>query len=77
MSVDIVIPKDLWEEDTEAVITTWLVSDGNSVSKDELVAEVMAEKIQYEVVSPSDGVLSIQSPEDTVVNKGDIIGVVK
>ena len=33
MSTEVLIPNDLWEEDDEAVITSWLVSDGASVSE--------------------------------------------
>ncbi|MFQ3191485.1 MAG: pyruvate/2-oxoglutarate dehydrogenase complex dihydrolipoamide acyltransferase (E2) component [Paraglaciecola sp.] len=76
MAIDISVPNDLWEEDSEAVITTWLTSDGNEVSKGDLLAEVMCEKIQYEIFAPADGKLSISKDADEIVKKGDVIGVV-
>lgn len=76
MAVDIVIPKDLWKEDTEAVITNWLASDGTSVTKGALVAEIMTEKVQFEILAPADGVLTILAQVDDIVAKGAIIGSV-
>ena len=32
MATDVVIPTDLWDEDSEAAITAWLVSDGAQVA---------------------------------------------
>jgi pyruvate/2-oxoglutarate dehydrogenase complex dihydrolipoamide acyltransferase (E2) component len=77
MATNIIVPNDLWEEDIEAVITMWLTSDGNPVNKGDLVAEVMAEKIQYEIFSPADGTLSIVQEPDEVVKKGDVIGTIE
>ncbi|GAA0415905.1 hypothetical protein GCM10009133_25500 [Cocleimonas flava] len=73
MSIDVIIPDDLWEEDNEGVITSWLVSDGATVEVGTLVAEVMVEKIQCEVESPAAGTIKITKEEDDVVNKGDVI----
>lgn len=74
MSIDIIIPADLWDEDKEGVITSWLVSDGASVETGDLLAEVMVEKIQHEIQSPASGTLRITKEEDEVVNRGDVIG---
>jgi len=74
MASDIVIPVDLWEEDTEAVITSWLASDGAAVEKGALIAEIMTEKVQHEIEAPEAGTLSIAKQVDDIVNKGDVIG---
>lgn len=76
MTKPITIPMDLWEEDEEAVLTAWLVDNDSDVSTGQLVAEVMVEKIQYEITSTSDGKISIISEEDDVVSKGTIIAEV-
>ncbi len=73
MSTDIIVPLDLWEEDQEGVITSWLVSNGARVETGDLLAEVMVEKIQHEIESPAAGTLQITKEEDEVVNKGDVI----
>ncbi|MEH6628181.1 MAG: lipoyl domain-containing protein [Motiliproteus sp.] len=74
MSTDIVIAQDLWEEDEDAVITTWLASDGASVDAGDTVAEIMVQKIQHDIVAPASGTLKIVKEEDDTVSKGDVIG---
>ncbi|MBU2581312.1 MAG: biotin/lipoyl-binding protein [Alphaproteobacteria bacterium] len=74
MAVAVTIPTNLWEEDSEAVITSWLISDGASVSKGQLIAEIMVEKVQHEVRAPAAGKISISQPAEAVVAKGAEIG---
>lgn len=76
MSTDVLIPNDLWEEDEEAVITSWLVSDGAEVSEGDMLAELMVQKIQYELLSPAAGTLSILKDIDDVVAKGDCVAAI-
>ena len=38
------------------------------------MVEIMAAKVQYEMVAPASGVLNIVSGVDAVVRKGDVIG---
>lgn len=71
---DIVIPADLWAEDREAVITAWLARDGAEVRKDDLLAEIMVEKVQHEIRAPAAGRLTVLRQADDVVRKGDAIG---
>ncbi|MDH4559399.1 lipoyl domain-containing protein [Pseudomonas sp. BN411] len=77
MSNPILIPIDLWEGDAEAVITSWLVSDGAEVGQGDLVAEIMSEKAQFEIEAPASGLLKILEVEDAVVGKGATIGLVE
>lgn len=70
MSVTVTVPKDLWEEDSEAVITNWLVGDGGAVSEGQLIAEIMVEKVQHEIRSPASGTITIGKPAESVVAKG-------
>ena len=74
MSTDIVVPHDLWEGDAEAVVTAWLASDGASVRQGALIAEIMVDKAQNEIHSPSSGRLTIVAAVDEIVRKGSIIG---
>ncbi len=76
MSTEIIIAEDLWEEDTEAVVTSWLVSSGSTVEQGDLIAEIMTDKIQHEIEAPASGTLTITSDVDAVVNKGDVIGTI-
>ncbi|MEM1130993.1 MAG: biotin/lipoyl-containing protein [Pseudomonadota bacterium] len=76
MPTDIVVPSDLWEEDEDAVITTWLVSDGATVEEGGLIAEIMTAKVQYEIHAPATGTISIKEEADAVVPKGAVIGTI-
>lgn len=73
---DIIIPTDLWEEDEDAVITTWLVSDGATVEEGALIAEIMTAKVQYEINAPASGTVTIKEEADAVVPKGAVIGTI-
>lgn len=77
MATDIIIPSDLWEEDEECVITSWLVDDGASVAEGALIAEIMTAKVQYEINAPASGILRIKEEADAVVPKGAVIGSVE
>ena len=57
MSDKIVVPV-LGESITEATVAKWLKNKGDSVEADEPVVELETDKVNLEVPSPSDGVLS-------------------
>lgn len=76
MTTDVIVPADLWEEDLEAVITSWLASEGADVAQGDVIAELMVEKIQYELLAPAAGKLSIISNADDVVAKGHLIATI-
>lgn len=73
MNTEVIIPADLWEEDNEGVITSWLVSDGKQVEAGALLAEVMVDKAQFEITAPTSGIIRISRDEDDVISKGDVI----
>ncbi len=70
---EVCIPGDLWEEDIEGVLLAWLLDEGDEVEAGDAVAEIMVEKIQYEVLATVDGVLKPLKEVDTPVAKGDVI----
>lgn len=76
MSTAVTVPTTLWEEDSEAVITSWLVSDGGEVSEGQLIAEIMVEKVQHEIRSPGAGKITIGKPAEAVIKKGDEIATI-
>jgi len=71
---DIKIPDDLWDGDGEGVITAWLMNDGEAVSTETVVADIMTEKIQHELTSPAEGILSILVEAEVPVSKGQVVG---
>jgi len=74
--MDVAIPLDLWEGDSQGVVTTWLFDDGATVADGDVVAEVMIEKVQHEIAAPAGGTLHIDKQVDDVIQKGDIIGTI-
>ncbi|MDO6563751.1 lipoyl domain-containing protein [Amphritea sp. 1_MG-2023] len=73
---DVIVPVDMWEEDAEGVLTSWLASDGGDVSEGDVIAELMVEKIQYELEATASGVLTIIKDVDEIVEKGDTIATI-
>ncbi len=74
MAVEIGIPEDLWEEDEEGVITTWLTDDGATIDKGDVIATVMVKKVQFDIHAPADGKLVMLKKADDIIRKGDVIG---
>ncbi len=74
MSLDIRVPDDLWDGDEEAVLSRWLYRNGSMVEVGSVVAEVMVEKISFEILSPASGSLEVRLQEEEVVLKGAILG---
>jgi 2-oxoglutarate dehydrogenase E2 component (dihydrolipoamide succinyltransferase) len=76
MSEKIVVPV-LGESITEATVSKWLKSEGESVEADEPIVELETDKVNLEVPSPVSGVLSeINSKDGTVVEVGALLGSV-
>ena len=74
MSDKIVVPV-LGESITEATVAKWLKSKGDSVEADEPVVELETDKVNLEVPSPSDGVLSeISAQNGSTVEVGAVLG---
>ena len=76
MSEKILVPV-LGESITEATVAKWLKNKGDSVESDEPIVELETDKVNLEVPSPVDGVLSeINVNDGQVVEVGATLGVV-
>jgi len=76
MSEKILVPT-LGESITEATVAKWLKNKGDSVESDEPIVELETDKVNLEVPSPVDGVLSeINVNDGQVVEVGATLGVV-
>ena len=74
MSDKIVVPV-LGESITEATVAKWVKNKGDSVEADEPVVELETDKVNLEVPSPSDGVLSeINAQNGSTVEVGAVLG---
>jgi len=67
------IPHDLWDDDSEGAISAWLYDDGDRVEAGAVIAEVMNEKVAFELVAPASGMLSILSAAEEPVCKGQVV----
>ena len=76
MSEKILVPV-LGESITEATIAKWLKKEGESVEADEPIVELETDKVNLEVPSPIDGILSeINSKDGDTVEVGALLGSV-
>ena len=67
------MPK-MGESIIEATILKWLKKEGDSVEMDETILEIATDKVDSEIPSPVDGVISkILFPEDETVEIGKVI----
>ena len=65
---------DLGEGITEGEVRKWLVKEGDSVKRDQSLAEVETDKAVVEMPSPAEGkILKIHHPEGGVVKVGEIL----
>ena len=76
MSEKIIVPA-LGESITEATVSKWLKNEGQSVEADEPIVELETDKVNLEVPSPVNGILSkINSEEGKIVEVGSLLGSV-
>ena len=71
------IPPDLWDDDREAVVSTWFFKDGERVQEGDVLGEVMIEKATSELIAPASGTLSILVPAESPVRKGQVVAQVR
>ena len=76
MSKDIIVPA-LGESITEATVSKWLKSQGESVKLDEPIVELETDKVNIEVPSPAEGTVSkINFKNGDVVEVGTSLGTI-
>lgn len=73
---EIVMPK-LGESIQEGTITKWFVKEGDTVEEDDVLFEVATDKVDSEIPSPVDGVITkILFPEESLVPVGEVLAVI-
>jgi len=76
MSEKILVPV-LGESITEATVAKWLKKEGEAVKVDEAIVELETDKVNLEVPSPIDGILSeINSKDGDTVEVGALLGTI-
>ncbi len=76
MNENIVVPV-LGESITEATVSKWLKKSGDKVNADEPIVELETDKVNLEVPSPINGILSqIKKKEGETAQIGALLGVI-
>lgn len=71
--MDVVMPK-MGESVSEGTIIKWHKKKGDSVKRDEIIFEISTDKVDTEIPSPADGVLSeIMADEGDTVDVGTVV----
>lgn len=75
--IEILLPA-MGEGITEAIITKWLISEGEHIEEDESIAEIATDKVDSEIPSPTDGIIEkILFQEGETPNVGDVIAIIR
>jgi 2-oxoglutarate dehydrogenase E2 component (dihydrolipoamide succinyltransferase) len=73
---DVLMPQ-MGESITEGTITKWLKKVGDTVKRDEPIFEISTDKVDAEIPSPADGVLTeIKAAEGTTVAINTVVAVI-
>ena len=72
MAVQVKIPS-LGESVTEAILGTWLATEGQSVAVDEVIFELESDKANMEIAAEAAGQLHILIQEGETVSEGDVV----
>jgi 2-oxoglutarate dehydrogenase E2 component (dihydrolipoamide succinyltransferase) len=72
MGLEIKIPA-VGESITEVTIAKWLKADGDTVKRDEVIAELESDKATFELPAETDGVLRIRVAEGETIGIGTVI----
>ncbi len=72
-----IILEKLYENMDEATVGQWLFSVGDKVCKDDILVQLITDKMSAEISAPADGVLlEVLIPEKSVVPFGVVLGLV-
>ncbi|CAA9495248.1 MAG: hypothetical protein AVDCRST_MAG65-2266, partial [uncultured Solirubrobacteraceae bacterium] len=72
-TLEVVMPA-MGDSVTEGTVVEWLKSEGDRVAADETVAVISTDKVDAEVPSPGDGILSrIRVPAGETVAAGTVL----
>ncbi|HEX8351267.1 MAG TPA: biotin/lipoyl-containing protein, partial [Hymenobacter sp.] len=72
MGLEIKIPA-VGESITEVTIAKWLKKDGETVKRDEVIAELESDKATFELPAEADGTLQIRVAEGETIGIGTVI----
>jgi pyruvate/2-oxoglutarate dehydrogenase complex dihydrolipoamide acyltransferase (E2) component len=67
----------MWDEDDKSgSIVHWLYGQGARVVQGEVIAEILVDKVTFELEAPASGILHISTPVEVALVMGDVIGTI-
>ena len=76
MAIEIKVPSP-GESITQVQLAKWLVSDGETVEKDQEIVEIDSDKASFPVTTPETGVIKITAQEGETVSVGAVIAPIE
>ncbi|MCP4725740.1 MAG: hypothetical protein GY863_11925, partial [bacterium] len=77
MKIEIIMPQ-MGESIAEGTIIKWWKQPGDLIEKDEILFEISTDKVDTEIPSPDDGILTeIVIPEGETVSIGTVLGFIE
>ncbi|WP_185856110.1 2-oxoglutarate dehydrogenase complex dihydrolipoyllysine-residue succinyltransferase [Blattabacterium cuenoti] len=76
MTIKVKVPSP-GESITEVEVSSWLVKDGDSVSKGQIIAEIDSDKATLEISAEENGIITLMKKKGEKVPVGDIICLIK
>lgn len=74
--VEIRLPAGIGEGDDQAVLSGWMVDDGEQIEAGDVVAEVMVAKASFEIEAPAAGILLHRAEVGALLSPNELIGLV-
>jgi pyruvate/2-oxoglutarate dehydrogenase complex dihydrolipoamide acyltransferase (E2) component len=68
----VTVPADLWDAG-DGAISAWLYADGDFVKAGTVLAELMVEKVSFELFAPATGTLNILVPAEERIAPGQAV----
>ena len=76
MAIEIKVPSP-GESITQVQLAKWLVSDGETVEKDQEIVEIDSDKASFPVTAPEDGVIKIMAIEGETIAVGAVLAIIE
>src|SRR3970282_2033756 len=74
--MEVIMPK-MGESVSEGTIIKWHKKEGDKIKRDEIIFEISTDKVDTEIPSPADGILTeIKAKEGDTVDVGTVVAVI-
>ncbi len=71
--MQVTLAEDYFGDGAQVAVAMWYFADGETVRAGDVIAEVMSDKVQVEVVAPCSGILRVLKAPETSVAPGEVL----